>query len=68
MRHAIALDHLEPGDPLYVSACYESPRFLLCTTHQAEDACSYTDEGTAMRLVGELRSRNYAARVVEALD
>lgn len=51
-----------------MSACYEAPWFLLCTTHQAEDACSYIDEGTALRLVGELRSRNYAARVVEALD
>ena len=68
MRYAIALDRIEPGNPLYVSACHESPGFLLCITHQAEDACSYIDEGTAMRLVGELRSRNYAARVVEALD
>lgn len=67
MRHAIALDYLEQADPLYVSACYEAPWFFLCTTSQAEDACSYIDEGTAMRLVSELRSRNYAARVVEAL-
>lgn len=68
MRHAIALDYADCRNPLYLAACYEAPWFLVCMTPQAEDACSYIDEGTALRLVGELRSRNYAARVVEALD